>query len=196
MIDRVAAGLGRQLVEVPVGFKWFVDGLVDGSLGFGGEESAGASFLRRNGSGVDNGQRRHRTGAACRRDDRSDRLRPRRGLSPAHTALRRSVVPTRRRTRDTGAEDSSSLTYRRRRSDRTNSPATQIERVSDARTVPGRTVRRRQGRYGSRLVRRAPIGHRGHLQDLRRELPRRRASAAHRGRSTGDRRRRAWRMTP
>jgi phosphoglucomutase len=49
MIDRVAAGLDRQLVEVPVGFKWFVDGLVDGSLGFGGEESAGASFLRRNG---------------------------------------------------------------------------------------------------------------------------------------------------
>ncbi|WP_392667783.1 phosphoglucomutase (alpha-D-glucose-1,6-bisphosphate-dependent) [Streptomyces sp. LN785] len=50
MIDRVAAGLGRQLVEVPVGFKWFVDGLVDGTLGFGGEESAGASFLRRDGS--------------------------------------------------------------------------------------------------------------------------------------------------
>ncbi|MFF3956104.1 phosphoglucomutase (alpha-D-glucose-1,6-bisphosphate-dependent) [Streptomyces sp. NPDC001890] len=50
MIDRVAAGLGRQLVEVPVGFKWFVDGLVDGSIGFGGEESAGASFLRRDGS--------------------------------------------------------------------------------------------------------------------------------------------------
>ncbi|WP_250285490.1 phosphoglucomutase (alpha-D-glucose-1,6-bisphosphate-dependent) [Frankia sp. CiP1_Cm_nod2] len=49
MIDRVAAGLGRGLVEVPVGFKWFVDGLVDGSLGFGGEESAGASFLRRDG---------------------------------------------------------------------------------------------------------------------------------------------------
>jgi len=50
MIDRVAADLGRQLVEVPVGFKWFVDGLVGGSLGFGGEESAGASFLRRDGS--------------------------------------------------------------------------------------------------------------------------------------------------
>jgi phosphoglucomutase len=50
MIDRVAADLGRDLVEVPVGFKWFVDGLVDGSLGFGGEESAGASFLRRDGS--------------------------------------------------------------------------------------------------------------------------------------------------
>lgn len=50
MIDRVAADIGRKLVEVPVGFKWFVDGLVDGSLGFGGEESAGASFLRKDGS--------------------------------------------------------------------------------------------------------------------------------------------------
>lgn len=49
MIDRVAAHLHRKLVEVPVGFKWFVDGLLDGSLGFGGEESAGASFLRRDG---------------------------------------------------------------------------------------------------------------------------------------------------
>jgi phosphoglucomutase len=49
MIDRVAADLGRRLDEVPVGFKWFVDGLLDGSLGFGGEESAGASFLRRDG---------------------------------------------------------------------------------------------------------------------------------------------------
>jgi phosphoglucomutase len=50
MIDRVAASLGKPLVEVPVGFKWFVTGLVDGSFGFGGEESAGASFLRRDGS--------------------------------------------------------------------------------------------------------------------------------------------------
>ena len=50
MIDRVAAKLGRRLYEVPVGFKWFVDGLLDGSLGFGGEESAGASFIRLDGS--------------------------------------------------------------------------------------------------------------------------------------------------
>jgi phosphoglucomutase len=49
MIDRVAAHLGRRLVEVPVGFKWFVDGLLSGEFGFGGEESAGASFLRRDG---------------------------------------------------------------------------------------------------------------------------------------------------
>lgn len=50
MIDRVAAGLCRRLLEVPVGFKWFVAGLLDGTVGFGGEESAGASFLRRDGS--------------------------------------------------------------------------------------------------------------------------------------------------
>ncbi|HEY5363929.1 MAG TPA: phosphoglucomutase (alpha-D-glucose-1,6-bisphosphate-dependent) [Aestuariivirga sp.] len=50
MIDRVVAKLGRKLIEVPVGFKWFSSGLIDGSLAFGGEESAGASFLRRNGS--------------------------------------------------------------------------------------------------------------------------------------------------
>ena len=50
IIDRVAADLGRRLVEVPVGFKWFVDGLLDGTLGFAGEESAGASFLRRDGT--------------------------------------------------------------------------------------------------------------------------------------------------
>jgi phosphoglucomutase len=49
MIDRVGAALGRRVAEVPVGFRWFVDGLVDGSYGFGGEESAGASFLRKNG---------------------------------------------------------------------------------------------------------------------------------------------------
>ena len=50
MIDRVAADLGRPLLEVPVGFKWFVPGLLDGSVGFGGEESAGASFLRLDGT--------------------------------------------------------------------------------------------------------------------------------------------------
>src|ERR1043166_3940501 len=49
MIDRVVNKLGRRLVEVPVGFKWFVEGLIDGSLGFGGEESSGATLLRRDG---------------------------------------------------------------------------------------------------------------------------------------------------
>jgi len=50
LIDRVAARIGRRLYEVPVGFKWFADGLFEGSLGFGGEESAGASFLRKDGT--------------------------------------------------------------------------------------------------------------------------------------------------
>ena len=50
LIDRVVAGIGRKLLEVPVGFKWFVDGLLDGSIAFGGEESAGASFLTFDGS--------------------------------------------------------------------------------------------------------------------------------------------------
>ena len=50
MIDRVVDELGRRLLEVPVGFKWFVSGLLDGSVGFGGEESAGASFLRKDGT--------------------------------------------------------------------------------------------------------------------------------------------------
>ena len=62
----MAAGLGRKLVEVPVGFKWFVDGLLDGSLGFGGEESAGASFLRQDGTRLDHRQGRHPAGAAGR----------------------------------------------------------------------------------------------------------------------------------
>jgi phosphoglucomutase len=70
MIDRVAAKLGRKLYEVPVGFKWFVDGLLDGSLGFGGEESAGATFLRRGRQRVDHRQGRHRSGPAGRRDHR------------------------------------------------------------------------------------------------------------------------------
>ncbi len=64
MIDRVAGHLGRRVSEVPVGFKWFVDGLIDGSYGFGGEESAGASFLRKDGVRLDHGQRRHDSGPA------------------------------------------------------------------------------------------------------------------------------------
>jgi phosphoglucomutase len=76
MIDRVAAKIGRKLVEVPVGFKWFSSGLIDGSLAFGGEESAGASFLRRDGAvrttdkdGLDHGPTR-------RGNDGTNRSRP------------------------------------------------------------------------------------------------------------------------
>ena len=99
MIDRVAAKLGRKLYEVPVGFKWFVDGLLDGSLGFGGEESAGASFLRRDGTRLDHRQGRHRPGAAGGRDHRAHRPRSRRDLSRARARIRRAVSTTASRRR-------------------------------------------------------------------------------------------------
>ena len=69
MIDRVASRLQRPFVEVPVGFKWFVDGLVNGTLAFVGEESAGATCSARR-HGLDDRQGRHRTRPACRGDDR------------------------------------------------------------------------------------------------------------------------------
>ena len=64
MIDRVGGALGRKVREVPVGFKWFVDGLLDGSFGFGGEESAGASFPQKGRNGLDDRQGRHHHGPA------------------------------------------------------------------------------------------------------------------------------------
>ena len=100
MIDRVAADLGRRLVEVPVGFKWFVPGLLDGSGPFGGEESAGASFLRRDGSVVDHRQGRHPPGAARLGDPRRDRQEPEPALPrarPRSTATRPTPASTPRR---------------------------------------------------------------------------------------------------
>ena len=90
MIDRVVGGLGRRLVEVPVGFKWFVPGLIDGTIGFGGEESAGASFLRLDGS-VDDRQGRHPAGAAGLGDPGPHRHQPEPALPPAHGGVRRPV---------------------------------------------------------------------------------------------------------
>ena len=88
MIDRVAAKLGRKLYEVPVGFKYFVDGLLHGHLGFAGEESAGASFLRRDGSRLDYGQGRHHRCAPGGGDHCPDRTRPRRNLPRTHPRVR------------------------------------------------------------------------------------------------------------
>ena len=90
MIDRVAASLGRRLRRGAGGLQVVRDGLVDGSIGFGGEESAGASFLRRDGSGVDHRQGRPDAGPAGRRDHRRDRAGPRRAVPRAGGALRRS----------------------------------------------------------------------------------------------------------
>ena len=104
MIDRVAARMNRRLVEVPVGFKWFVEGLIDGSLGFGGEESAGATFLRRDGSRLDHGQRRADPQPAGRGDHRPYRQRPGRALPGADRGVRRPVLHPDRRAGDSRAE--------------------------------------------------------------------------------------------
>ena len=83
MIDRVVQNLGRCLCEVPVGFKWFVPGLFDGSVCFGGEESAGASFLAARWHGLDDRQGRPDHGPAGGRDHGTDRQGPGRTLSGA-----------------------------------------------------------------------------------------------------------------
>jgi CRISPR-associated endonuclease Cas3-HD len=101
IIDRVAAKLGRKLVEMPVGFKWFVDGLIGGSLGFAGEESAGASFLRRGRIGLDDRQGRDNSRFACRRNHRTNQAGPRRSLRSAHARVGRALLREDRRVRDT-----------------------------------------------------------------------------------------------
>ena len=180
MIDRVAARLGRRLYEVPVGFKWFADGLFDGGLGFGGEESAGASFLRRDG-----------TVWTTDKD----------GIAAALLA----GEITARTGRDPG------LHYRdlarelgAMAADRVDAPATVEQKKQAGQAVAGRGEdhraggrsdprraepcagqrgghRRHQGRLGRRLVRRASVGHRERLQDLRREFQGRAASAERAG---------------
>ena len=104
MIDRVAASLGKPMVEVPVGFKWFVPGLIDGSFGFGGEESAGASFLRRDGEHLDHRQGRHHPGAARLGDPGRDRAHAERALRRPGGAARRAGVRPHRRPRRPRAE--------------------------------------------------------------------------------------------
>ena len=160
------ARLGRRLYEVPVGFKWFVDGLLDGSLGFGGEESAGASFLRRDGT-VWTTDKDGIVAALL-----SAEITARTGRDPGERY--------RELTRELGAPAS----------DRVDAPATPEQKKRLAQAVAGagadhraggradpqvlepragqrRADRRHQGRRRERLVRRASVGHREHLQDLR-----------------------------
>ena len=187
MIDRVAADLGRKLVETPVGFKWFVPGLIDGSLGFGGEESAGASFLRRDGVGVEHRQGRDHPGAAGVGDPGGDGAVALAALRGADRAVRRARLRADRRRHHAGGEGEAgqALGERRdgvragRRTD--HRPA---HRGARQRGAAGRA----EGRDRGRLVRCAPVGHRGRLQGVRRELPRPRAPGAHPG--GGARRRR------
>ena len=105
IIDRAASDLGRRLVEVPVGFKWFVEGLIEGTLGFGGEESAGASFLRRDGTRLEHRQGRADPVPAGRGDEGAHGQGPGGDLRRARRPPRRtpptgaSTSPPRRRTR-------------------------------------------------------------------------------------------------
>ena len=104
IIDRVVGGLGRRLDEVPVGFKWFVDGLLDGTLGFGGEESAGASFLRRDGAAWSTDKDGLIMCLLAAEMTARDRQGPGAALRRADRALRRAGLPPHRRAGDRRAE--------------------------------------------------------------------------------------------
>ena len=178
MIDRVASKLGRALVEVPVGFKWFSAGLIDGSLGFGGEESAGASFLRRDGSVWTTDKDGLILGLLAAEMTGAHGPGPGRDLRRYHARSRRLVLRAHRRAGVTGAEGRAARSLSpddvagqgaRGRADRGEAHQGARQRPAD---------RRDQGRRRTRLVRRAAVRHRGCLQDLRGELSQRGPSAA------------------
>ena len=128
IIDRVAADLGRRLVEVPVGFKWFVAGLLDGTLGFGGEESAGASFLRRDGTAWTHRQGRADPVPARGGDEGDDRQGPGRALRRAGRALRARRVQAHRRRRERRAEGRAQAALARAGARATSWPASRSRR--------------------------------------------------------------------
>ena len=188
MIDRVVADLGRRLLEVPVGFKWFVDGLVDGSVGFGGEESAGASFLRRDGTVWTT----DKDGliACLLAAELTARLgqEPGGGLRRAHRAVRVARLPADRRPGDAGAQGRPRQAVpggrhgddARRRPDR---------REAHPRPRQRRADRRPQGGHRPGLVRGAPVGDGERHEALRGVVPRRGPPRPDPGRGDGDPRR-------
>ena len=140
MIDRVALGLGRTLAEVPVGFKWFVPGLLDGSFGFGGEESAGASFLRFDGSVWTTDKDGILLDSARRRDPRDDGQGPRRPLPRPRGGARRARLHAHRRTGDARAEEGHEGALARRGQGRDRSPATPSRPASRRRPSTARRL--------------------------------------------------------
>ena len=159
IIDRVVADLGRRLVEVPVGFKWFVDGLVDGSIGFGGEESAGASFLRRDGTVWTTDKDGIIAVPARRRADRADRAQPGGGVRGADRAVRGAGLPPDRRPGDAGAEGGPRTARGRRRDRRRRWPATRSPRSSRRRPGNDAPIGGLKVDDRPRLVRRPAVGH-------------------------------------
>ena len=176
IIDRVAKDLGRGLMEVPVGFKWFVDGLLDGSLGFGGEESAGASFLRRDGTvwttdkdGIIMGLLAAEILARTGKD-------PGGSLPRADGAVRGAGVRAHRRARHSGTEGGAAEALART-GGRQGPGGGPDRRDADRRAGQRRSAGRIEGGDAAGMVRRAAFGDGERIQDLRRKLRGRRASA-------------------
>ena len=186
-----AARLGRRLYEVPVGFKWFVDGLHDGSLGFGGEESAGASFLRRDGSVWTTDKDGITAALLSAEITAPHRPRPGRAVSLAHRCARRAVRRSRRRrpaTREQAKRlssiEPSSITAGELAGER-------VESVVAKASGNGAAIGGIKVTTAKRLVRRKTVRHRAALQDLRGELQESGAPEPAARRSAADRRRRA-----
>ena len=195
MIDRVAADLGRRLVEVPVGFKWFVPGLLDGSIGFGGEESAGASFLRTDGTvwttdkdGILLALLASEILAVTGRSP-SEHYRDLTARFGEPAYARVDAPATREQKKALGALSPDAVTA-------TDLAGEPDHRQPHPRAGQRRPDRRAQGDHGVRLVRRPAVRHRGRLQDLRRELPRPRAPRPGAGRRPRGRRGGPGRLTP
>ena len=186
MIDRVVNKLGRRLSEVPVGFKWFAPGLFDGSFCFGGEESAGASFLRRDGSVWTT----DKDGPIM--DLLAAEITARTGRDPGeHYAALTAEFGDAYYTRiDAPATPEQKAKLARLSPEAVKASTLAGEPIiAEAHARPGkrRAHRRAEGRDRERLVRGAPVRHGEHLQDLRRELPRRAPSANARERRAADR---------
>ena len=181
MIDRVVEQLGRRLVEVPVGFKWFVPGLIDGSIGFGGEESAGASFLRKRG-----------TVWTTDKDGillalLASEIKAVTGKSPSERykeltgAVRRPGVRPGRCPGHQGGEGQAGQAVAGGRQGRF-AGRREDHRPAGHRARQRRGDRRAEGDHRERLVRRPAVRHRGRLQDLRRVVQGSRAPQAGAGR--------------
>ncbi len=187
IIDRVAKGLNRPMLEVPVGFKWFVDGLIDGTLGFVGEESAGATFLRRNGHVWTTDKDGLILGLLAAEMTATHRQRSRHPLQRAHRQIRRPRLPAHRRrshyrTKGQAQQALPLASHRQRTSRRTH------HRHPHRSPRQPRPHRRPKSHHRKRLVRRPPLRHRRRLQNLRRILQRPRPPHPNPNRSQSPRR--------
>ena len=171
IIDRVAKKLNRKLVETPVGFKWFVDGLGNGAFGFAGEESAGASFLKRDGSVWTTDKDGMVMGLLAAE------ILGRTGRDPSQlfaTLTAELGVPFYERIDVPATPKQKNAAEGARAGAARYAPACRRtgQRDSDPRAGQRSILRRHQGRVRGGMVCRAAVGHRRRLQDLRREFPR------------------------